>query len=447
MNFNQTNIVGVVTPHSSNIQAGDFIGTDVVFYSSVTSGKVSIGISRKSGQGGVSGSGAVARIKFKSENTTATGTAVQFSFSTISANDPSGATISLTPNSLTVNFSGIVVWPGDTNDDHLVNQADVLPLGLFWGSTGPARPGASVAWTGQQASSWSPENATYADANGDGIINQADVLPIGLHWGKHHSLMAATPNADLSDKLNKFSSAATLKINLTGDTSPNGICYIELVAEDVADLFGISFEMTFSSASFVESLTEESGSWLGNDIVSIVNINISTGIVGYGMSRKAGQGGISGTGVIARLKVKLKDIASVETLLLLQNVLANNASGAPITFSVVNQSITEVELVHQGGIPNTFVLNQNYPNPFNPETSIEYNLPQPAEVMLSVFDINGKEVRQLLHETKTAGSHSTLWDARDIYGQFVASGTYFYRIEITSQNNSFVDVKKMIFMK
>jgi len=80
----------------------------------------------------------------------------------------------------------VTVWPGDNNNDGVVNQADVLPLGLYWNKTGPARANASTAWAPQLAAPWTPENATYADANGDGVVNQADILPIGLNWGRTH---------------------------------------------------------------------------------------------------------------------------------------------------------------------------------------------------------------------------------------------------------------------
>jgi hypothetical protein len=46
-------------------------------------------------------------------------------------------------------------------------------------------------------------------------------------------------------------------------------------------------------------------------------------------------------------------------------------------------------------IPTEFKLLQNHPNPFNPETTIEYQLPQAAEITLSIYDIQGREIRRL----------------------------------------------------
>jgi len=152
------------------------------------------------------------------------------------------------------------------------------------------------------------------------------------------NFVTTAQDLEATPKLAKPTSA-TLRINVTGDTSPNGICYIEFVAENVIDLFGISFEMLFSPVTYIESATDEPGSWLGDDLVAFSNVDLSTGVVGYGLSRKAGQGGKSGTGVVAKLKVKLKDITAIETQLILQNVAANDPVANPIQLVLVNNKI------------------------------------------------------------------------------------------------------------
>ena len=103
-----------------------------------------------------------------------------------------------------------------------------------------------------------------------------------------------------------------------------------------------------------------------------------------------------------------------------------------------------------GQVPNKFELMQNYPNPFNPETTIKFQLPYAGEVLITVFDVYGREVRTLVHGQWAAGYHSVVWDGRDRNGQLVASGMYFYQLAVRTidgERKAYRAVKKMIFMK
>lgn len=101
-------------------------------------------------------------------------------------------------------------------------------------------------------------------------------------------------------------------------------------------------------------------------------------------------------------------------------------------------------------IPTSFVLFQNYPNPFNPETMIKYQLPNMADVRLTIFNLQGQKVKQLVNETKPAGTYTVHWNGQNELGQLAASGIYFYRIEVKpkdSSQRSFVKTMKMSLMK
>ena len=451
LNFTNTAYLDVVTPHTSNAISGDFLGNDVVFIATIdeTAGKVSIGISRKAGQGGVNGIGSVTRIKFVSNPTTPAGTNILFSLSLSTANDPVGTAISLNPINFTVTLTGLVVWPGDTNNEGVVNQADILPLGLFWESNGPPRTNASIQWIAQTSLPWTPENATYADANGDGTVNQVDVLPIGLNWGQTHTPVSNSEPEEIAEDIKK-PNAQTLKMNIRGSTKQNQICWVEFVAEDVSNLFGIAFEMLYSPTTYVDSINVEEGSWLGDDIIFYPVVDLATGKVSFGISRKAGQGGVNGTGSIASIRMKMKDIPPVETALTLENVTANDDMGNPLQFAVENHIITSTDEALTEIVPSSFELCQNYPNPFNPETTIEFKLPQSARVNLTIYDINGRRIRNLVREQMAAGIHLFRWDGRNNNGYVAASGMYFYQLEAIpreDKSHSFFDIRKMILMK
>lgn len=94
-------------------------------------------------------------------------------------------------------------------------------------------------------------------------------------------------------------------------------------------------------------------------------------------------------------------------------------------------------------LPGNFSLLQNYPNPFNPSTTIEYSLPQRADVNISVYNILGQNIRTLVDETMPAGKYSVIWDGRDRAGRHAASGIYFYRIKADEFDQS----RKMLLLK
>jgi len=116
-----------------------------------------------------------------------------------------------------------------------------------------------------------------------------------------------------------------------------------------------------------------------------------------------------------------------------------------VYYSVPASSIDENNIVS-----TEFKLEQNYPNPFNPRTMIEYSLPKTSDVKLTVYNVNGREIRGLVQGQKDAGNHSAVWNALDENGNAVSSGVYFYQIEIIpkdTKTQSFFEVKKMILMK
>ncbi len=93
--------------------------------------------------------------------------------------------------------------------------------------------------------------------------------------------------------------------------------------------------------------------------------------------------------------------------------------------------------------PKVFALEQNYPNPFNPGTKINFNLAADSKVNLTVFDVLGQEVANLISGNLAAGSHEINFNASNIN-----SGVYFYRIDATGvDGTNFTSVKKMILTK
>ena len=99
--------------------------------------------------------------------------------------------------------------------------------------------------------------------------------------------------------------------------------------------------------------------------------------------------------------------------------------------------------------PSAFALFQNYPNPFNPTTTIQFELPEPANVQLKVFDVFGQEVETLVDHLQGAGTFRELWNGRNSSGSQVASGIYFYRLVATSLHGAttFSRAGKMLLLR
>jgi Secretion system C-terminal sorting domain len=114
------------------------------------------------------------------------------------------------------------------------------------------------------------------------------------------------------------------------------------------------------------------------------------------------------------------------------NIFAGTVGGV---FRSIN-STTDVKT--QLTIPKEFVLLQNYPNPFNPGTVISYLLPENGFVTLKVYDMIGREVKTLVNDRQTAGTHSVKFNAGNL-----SSGVYFYRL----QAGNYVNTKKLMLIK
>ena len=107
-----------------------------------------------------------------------------------------------------------------------------------------------------------------------------------------------------------------------------------------------------------------------------------------------------------------------------------------------------VLLMEVSTVPMETALLANYPNPFNPETWIPYQLAELSEVSISIYSTDGQVVRKLSFGSMPAGmyhskSRAAYWDGRNVLGESVASGVYFYRLTA----GRFTATRKMLIQK
>lgn len=93
--------------------------------------------------------------------------------------------------------------------------------------------------------------------------------------------------------------------------------------------------------------------------------------------------------------------------------------------------------------PKDFELSQNFPNPFNPVTQIRFQLPEPTQVRLEIYNLLGQRVRTLVQDKLNPGYHLVMWDGRDENGAPVSSGIYFYHM----RTEKFRQTKRMLLLK
>lgn len=94
------------------------------------------------------------------------------------------------------------------------------------------------------------------------------------------------------------------------------------------------------------------------------------------------------------------------------------------SITIITDFVTSVEKISDAYVPQKFELYQNFPNPFNPKTEFRYQLKEPREVFLRVFNIAGQEVALLVHAQQQPGMYEIQWDAGKL-----PSGVYYYQIK------------------
>ncbi len=103
--------------------------------------------------------------------------------------------------------------------------------------------------------------------------------------------------------------------------------------------------------------------------------------------------------------------------------------GAQASKSSVIHLVTNPVAVEESSVDPVLALRQNRPNPFNPATTIAFSLPQRMSLTLSIYDISGRRVAQLINGVMQAGPHEVPWAGTNDKGQAVASGVYCYQLK------------------
>jgi len=173
---------------------------------------------------------------------------------------------------------------------------------------------------------------------------------------------------------------------------------------------------------------------IGTDPLSITSFNISGERFTF-VNNESGR--TIAPGNTYELKVQFSPLApkNYSGTITITDTESNVPTIIQLSGTGVGQEISVEEFEE---IPAAYSLEQNYPNPFNPMTTIQYTIPKDEYVKLTVYDITGKVVKELVNGYKSAGRYNVEFNASGY-----ASGTYYYKLEAGEYNS----IQKMLLMK
>jgi len=159
---------------------------------------------------------------------------------------------------------------------------------------------------------------------------------------------------------------------------------------------------------------------------------------------------VPGATEIVAADVDQNGVIDIIDAIVLVNLILNGTTKSVVTPEVMSylESLSPemssadhgrlMDLVKGIAVPDEYSLSQNYPNPFNPQTEIAFGLPVDSRVSVTVYNVLGQVVTELVNGELPAGNHVVNWNASDM-----ASGVYFYRITA----NQFTASRSMVLMK
>lgn len=211
------------------------------------------------------------------------------------------------------------MWPGDANNNGVVNGADFIYYGLAHGSTGPQRPNASTNWQPQSIVPWArvfPNGVNYAfaDFDGDGKVDNSDQSKFESNWGRVHGTRAA-------DGYARSAVGAPLKVELVPnavEVTPGAALRIDVrvgsAQNPATNLYGLAFKLRYTQALVNNGGSdidyEENGtSWFvaGGDTRKFFQKNETTGQAEVGMTH-TDQKTVTGQGTVGSFSLIIEDI-------------------------------------------------------------------------------------------------------------------------------------------
>lgn len=302
-----------------------------------------------------------------------------------------------------------VVWPGDANQDGVVDESDLLAIAKYFGISGPQRPDTSITFTPHVSHNWNGTDAPHADVNGDGIVDMRDALLIpSLHpaYPADQPVLARIPLpfADAGDRI-----------------------LLELAVD--GELLGLSARFRIPDALRMTATPDISPWSDSHTLLTHLRHEPETGLMGVTVTRTRLGTPLAEGASRLRLTFEVPDGLHTPTDVDLVSVSALGFDLELVTPTArldVNR-LTGLPDASADERPSRLELHPNHPNPFNPTTLIRYDVAEAGRIRLSVFDLAGREIMVLADGHHAVGAHMLRFDASPL-----ASGVYVCRLQSES---------------
>lgn len=290
----------------------------------------------------------------------------------------------------TVDVTGGMIWPGDTDSNKVVNNFDVFNIGFAYGTTGPTRMSPTLDFLPQYAAPWSENgldavNFRHADTDGNGIVDEQDILAVNLNYDLVHNLQEAGDTRE------------TFEIDFVYETvtADNWVHVAILLgnnSEPIDDFYGAGFIIEYDQTMVVPNTAhvDFSESWTGTffgDFIALQKDFHDEGRLDVGLVR-TNQQGIDGSGKIGSFRFQLPEgVEFTPFTLTAREGDGVRADKSPYELQTTEVIVTDVKEF----LPLSAI--QAYPNPV--KTELFLTIPTEFEVTnIQLFGTNGQMVKE-----------------------------------------------------
>ena len=217
---------------------------------------------------------------------------------------------------------------------------------------------------------------------------------------------------------------------------------IELYLQNYIPLYGFQLRIDLSGLSGIDisDIEFQNGSG-GRAEESGWTIGVNDSGMVIGLAQQTGNPIPAGEGILTSIIWNVQDISQISGTISISDLSASGYFGSEISSEIGSPILINPNLdIHSSSlVPTNIKLHPAYPNPFNPIVKIPFDINQESIVELSIFDIQGKKVKELVpHQKMNPGKYIIEWN-----GSLYPSGMYFYTIRA----GTFLQTKKVILIK